>query len=84
MADAEQQVAQAAARLDALELEVSALETQIADIEARGDDPVDHADEVMPYLEPVWAEFLDAQAQLEAALEAQAIADANLAAAMAQ
>ena len=76
-------VASAAERVDALEVQVQAIEMQIADIQARGDDPVDHAHEVMPYLEPVLAEFLDAQAELEAALAEEAIADAELTAAMA-
>lgn len=78
---ADEATRQAQHRVDTLEAQVAQLEFQVADIERRGDDPVDHADEVMPYLQPMMAEFLDAQAQLEKALEEQARADQALEAA---
>ncbi len=79
---ADEAVEAADARLAALEQQIELIEMQIHDIEAGGDDPAERAGEVLPYLQPVLAEFLDAQAALEAALAEQAGADAALASAL--
>ncbi len=61
----------AEAKLDALSEQLDRIETQVSDIEARGDNPAEYAEEVMPYMQPVLDEFLDAEAALDAALERQ-------------
>ena len=70
-AAAAQATAAADEKVAALELEIEQIEQQIRDIEARGDDPAEHADEVLPYFEPLFARFLDAQAELETAIDHQ-------------
>ena len=82
-AAAAQATAAADDKVAALELEIEQIEQQIRDIEARGDDPAEHADEVLPYFEPLFARFLDAQAELETAIDQQEKADAALASALA-
>lgn len=58
-------------RLDDLSQQLDLIEAQVRDIESRGDNPAEYAEEVMPYMQPVLDEFLDAEAALDAALERQ-------------
>lgn len=61
----------AEAKLDGLSEQLDLVEAQVHDIEARGDNPAEYAEEVMPYMQPVLDEFLDAEAALDEALERQ-------------
>lgn len=61
----------AEAKLDGLSGQLDRIEAQVSDIEARGDNPAEYAEEVLPYMQPVLDEFLDAEADLDAALERQ-------------
>lgn len=58
-------------KLDDLSEQLDLIEAQVRDIEARGDNPAEYAEEVMPYMQPVLDEFLDAEAALDEALERQ-------------
>ena len=71
-------------RISELEPQLDLVEAQIRDIEWSGDDPADRVDEVMPYFEPLFAQYLDAQADLELALKALGDADAAVASAIAK
>ena len=80
----------AEAQLDAAEREVKELESWIDEIEARGDDPVDYADEGLEKLQPAFFAFQDASQRFElaesmevTATEELALANAALAAALA-
>ena len=55
--------------LDALESEVEELEAFIADIEARGEDPADYAEEGLQLFQPSFFKYQDGLIALEAAQE---------------
>lgn len=66
---------------DRIELEVDGMNVYIADMEARGESPLEHQDEIMDRFQPVLAEYLDAEVRMEEALKAYEQATAKLAAA---
>lgn len=73
----------AEADLQTAEQEVEALERWIAEIEARGEDPVDYADEGLAKLQPAFYAYEDAFDRLELAEAMEAAASSELAAAKA-
>ena len=68
-------------KYDRIELEVDSMNLYIADMEARGESPLEHQDEIMDRFQPLLAEYLDAEVQMNEALEAEERAATNLAAA---
>ncbi len=74
----------AAADLKTAEREVESLERWVADIEARGEDPVDYADEGLARLQPAFFAYQDAFERYELAEAMEAEATEDLAAAEAK
>lgn len=70
LAPSAKRVIAAEQKLAELAVELERFELLINDIEARGEDPADYAESVMPDFRPLMNRFLDAQAELEAALAA--------------
>ncbi len=68
---------------DRIELEVDAMDVYVSEIEARGEDPLDHQAEIMERFKPLLDEYLDAEARMNEAIAAEEAAAANLAAALA-
>ncbi|MEM1433472.1 MAG: hypothetical protein AAGG11_05415 [Pseudomonadota bacterium] len=65
---AAERVRLAEAELESMDLELERFELLVADIEARGEDPADYAEDVMLDFQPLLNRFLDAQAELDAAV----------------
>ncbi len=70
---------QAERALDALESEVEELEAFIADIESRGEDPADYAEEGLQLFQPSFFKYQDSLFALEAAEELEDAAKQALA-----
>ena len=61
----------AEALLDRIERDISSMETYVADMEARGEDPADNSEEALARLNPILADYLDAQVRFNRAEKAE-------------
>ena len=83
LADAQREVQRVIDEYDRIELEVDAMDVYVSEIEARGEDPIAHQEEIMDRFKPILDEYLDAEVRMNEAIAQEEEAAARLAAALA-